>query len=335
MWRRTAEEYELVTREKIALLTETGGLLLGEHDDEGFQEYCTTAHDHNVPHNVLSPDDIRKTFPQFEPGTSYAVYENSGGYMQPEVCIKAHIDLARHRGAELMMNTCIVDVEEQGNGTIRITTNKGVFEAGQAVLSIGAWIQKYLRQEDRKKMTIHQEAQHWFTPSAEKKGLYAQGRFPVFVWEFADGSGLNEIYGAPDIGQGVKIAGGDPPALQGIHEFRHEVIAADIENIRGLIADRFPDLRNAPMRSGHVCRFLCTPNGDFVIDRAPGSQNLWIVSPCSGKGFKHSAGIGDIVGGHLLEGKTPPIDISHFSYEHALGKHIAKATPDIEVASNS
>jgi len=61
-----------------------------------------------------------------------------------------------------------------------------------------------------------------------------------------------------------------------------------------------------------TCTYTNTPDGHFVIDRHPRHRNIWLVSPCSGHGFKFSSVIGEIVSELALRGFTRQ-DISLFS----------------------
>ena len=44
-----------------------------------------------------------------------------------------------------------------------------------------------------------------------------------------------------------------------------------------------------------TCLYTVTPDSHFLIDRHPRNERILVVSPCSGHGFKHSAGIGEAV----------------------------------------
>ena len=44
-----------------------------------------------------------------------------------------------------------------------------------------------------------------------------------------------------------------------------------------------------------TCLYTVTPDSHFLIDRHPRNERVLVVSPCSGHGFKHSAGIGEAV----------------------------------------
>jgi sarcosine oxidase len=60
------------------------------------------------------------------------------------------------------------------------------------------------------------------------------------------------------------------------------------------------------------CLYTSTADGDFVVDWHPDSEDVLIVSPCSGHGFKHSAAIGEAVAELVTSGESA-IDLEPFS----------------------
>ena len=42
-----------------------------------------------------------------------------------------------------------------------------------------------------------------------------------------------------------------------------------------------------------ACLYTVTPDGGFIVDEVPGVPGAIVASPCSGHGFKHSAGLGE------------------------------------------
>jgi glycine/D-amino acid oxidase-like deaminating enzyme len=49
-----------------------------------------------------------------------------------------------------------------------------------------------------------------------------------------------------------------------------------------------------------VCQYENTWNGDFLIDRHPGLENLWLAGGGSGHGFKHGPAIGEYLSARIL-----------------------------------
>jgi glycine/D-amino acid oxidase-like deaminating enzyme len=61
------------------------------------------------------------------------------------------------------------------------------------------------------------------------------------------------------------------------------------------VEQRFPALRGAPIVETRVCQYENTWNGDFLIDRHPEIENVWLVGGGSGHGFKHGPAVGEYV----------------------------------------
>jgi len=70
-----------------------------------------------------------------------------------------------------------------------------------------------------------------------------------------------------------------------------------VEIVRSYMAARFPDLADAPIVETRVCQYETTPDSQFIIDRHPDFDNVWIVGGGSGHGFKH----GPVIGRYVVE----------------------------------
>ncbi len=70
--------------------------------------------------------------------------------------------------------------------------------------------------------------------------------------------------------------------------------------MRQFLGDRFPALRNAPLNETRVCQYENTSNGDFLIDRHPHFDNVWLVGGGSGHGFKHGPAVGEYAAAMVL-----------------------------------
>jgi glycine/D-amino acid oxidase-like deaminating enzyme len=112
-----------------------------------------------------------------------------------------------------------------------------------------------------------------------------------------------EMYGVPDLEQrGFKV-GLDrhgPPFDPDTDERMPTptVLAA----VRAYLAQRFPALQHAPLLEARVCQYENTSHGDFLIDRHPDFDNVWLVGGGSGHGFKHGPALGEYVAARILNG---------------------------------
>jgi glycine/D-amino acid oxidase-like deaminating enzyme len=73
------------------------------------------------------------------------------------------------------------------------------------------------------------------------------------------------------------------------------VSEASVKEIRKYLAYRFPGMKNAPLLESRVCQYENTKDENFVIDRHPHNQNVWMVGGGSGHGFKHGPALGEMV----------------------------------------
>ena len=77
-----------------------------------------------------------------------------------------------------------------------------------------------------------------------------------------------------------------------------------VEEAREFLGQRFPALRGAPLTESRVCQYENTSSGDFLIDRHPDRDHVWLVGGGSGHGFKHGPAVGEYVCDCVLRGAT-------------------------------
>jgi glycine/D-amino acid oxidase-like deaminating enzyme len=123
-------------------------------------------------------------------------------------------------------------------------------------------------------------------------------QMPVWI-DFTDACAA---YGFPDIeSRGCKIAfDRHGPAFDPDSGDR-SVTANAITEAREALASRFPALRDAPLTESRVCQYENTSNGDFLIDRHPEWNNVWLAGGGSGHGFKHGPAVGEYVCAQILK----------------------------------
>jgi sarcosine oxidase len=80
------------------------------------------------------------------------------------------------------------------------------------------------------------------------------------------------------------------------------------------VAPYFPALAGRCPKDPVTCMYTATEGARFLIDRHPEHKNIFVVSPCSGHGFKHSPAIGEVVAQNVL-GEPGKLDISKFSFD--------------------
>jgi sarcosine oxidase len=298
---------ELEQRSGESLMTITGGLMIGPPDGSVVPGSLRSAIEHNLPHGILSPEEVGERFPAFRLDKGLlAVLDERAGFLDPEACTNAHLRLAQESGAAVRFNEPLVDWNLSGD-RVRVTTESGAYTADRLVLSAGVW-NRALVPDLELPLTIERQAVFWFDPPADAS-FYEQARFPIYAYEYRPG---NICYGFPRLPRGVKASvmhSGQIAPHPG--EVDRTVEESEVEPLRAALRRILPALAESPVRESDVCLFTNTPDHDFIIDFHPFFPQVLISSPCSGHGFKFASAIGEIQADLLTKGKTN-FDLSPF-----------------------
>ena len=309
IWRELEQEtgVELLVQSGVLILASGSGTAVVHGKDDFVRRTIAVAERCGIPHDVLHAEAVMRRFPQFRlNGDEIGYYEPGGGYVRPEACVDAQLTLAKRRGATVRTGTQATRIERDGSGVCVTTQGGDRFYAAEAVLAAGAWSAGLLGGVLAPRLTVTRQALHWFEPVVASE--FAPGRFPAFIW--LHGDGLEDgFYGfpIPPGTQGVKLGAEqyssttpDPDTL------RRDVGAEEAQaTFHDHIDGRILGLRPHPLRSA-TCLYTCTPDGDFLIARAPENDRVLLVSACSGHGFKHSAGLGEAMAELLVAAEAAP-----------------------------
>jgi sarcosine oxidase len=261
---------------------------------------------HGLRHELLTAEQVMERFPAFRLPPQYvAVLQPDGGLLDAEQSIHAILALAKDTGAEIRTGERIHAIEHAAGG-LRVVTDRETLGAGAAIVTVGPWI-KSLLPDLPAPLRVTRQVMAWFAPS--EPALFPSGRCPVFLIESRHGV----HYGFPPDRDGrIKVAK---------HHHRDEIVDPDAHDravstadealIRAALADHLP-AANGRLVGAKTCLYTVTPDGDFLIDRLPGFEQVIVASPCSGHGFKFAPVVGEILADLATEGTTRH-DIARFS----------------------
>jgi sarcosine oxidase len=195
-----------------------------------------------------------------------------------------------------------------------ITTTTGDrISAANYVFACGPWLPKIFPDllADRIHLT-RQEVFFFGTPAGDCR--FAAPALPTWI-DFKD-----EAYGLPDLeGRGIKIAIDRHGPPFDPDSGNRVVTDEGLAEVRQRLALRLPGLKDAPVTETRVCQYENTSNGDFLIDRHPQFDNVWLVGGGSGHGFKHGPVVGEYVAARVegsKEGIEPRFSLATKASEH-------------------
>jgi sarcosine oxidase len=312
---------ELEAETGARLLTQNGGLIL---ESSGARHTLHNRHDfldrtiacavrYSIEHEVLDAGPIAARFPQFSlVGDERGYYEPGAGFVRPEACVAAQLDVARRLGAGVRCDERVLSLRRDGAG-IEVHTDAAVHAADRVALCAGPWLLDFLSPDARTPFAVHRQILAWYALRPDAVD-HTPAAMPVFIWGLGDGRGF---YGFP------AIDGADGGLKAATEHFGSTTNAdtaspdVDPDEPRAVYDDllgaRLPGITSRVLRAVR-CLYTVTPDGDFVVDWHPDIEGVLLVSPCSGHGFKHSAGLGESVARWLISGERPS-GLSHFSLD--------------------
>lgn len=283
-----------------SLMTITGGLMIGPPEGTVVRGTLRSAVEHDLPHEILGPVAVRDRYPAFSLAEGLtAVLDPRAGFLDPEACNKAHIELALRARAEARFHEPVRDWIPDGNG-VRVTTASATYTADRLVLTGGPWNRELLP-DLVLPLAIERQVVFWLEPGTNAED-YEMDRLPIYAYEYRPG---NICYGFPRLARGVKASVmHDGENVVHPDDVRRTVNESEIDPLRAALRPILPGLAAAQVRESSVCLFTNTPDHDFIIDFHPRSPKVLISSPCSGHGFKFASAIGEIQAELLVNGKA-------------------------------
>jgi sarcosine oxidase len=297
--------HELEASRHQQLLTICGGVMIGDPSGPLVAGARESARQHGLPVEEWSSAEISTRVSAIRPGAGMiGLFEPRAGVVSPERGVAAMLEEARTLGADLRFDTPAMAVEAGGGSVTVQTQASDPVPARVAVYAAGGWLPALLP-DLALPLTIERAVQYWFQPAADDR--FAPSRFPVFLLETPDDRFL---YGLPDQGNGLKLAEHHGGRVSARDDVDRRVDADEAHRFRAFVETYLPTLPEGPVES-EVCTYTNTPDGHFILDRHPAHANVFLVSACSGHGFKFAPAIGELVA-DTMTGRERRVDASFF-----------------------
>jgi monomeric sarcosine oxidase len=247
----------------------------------------------------LSNAELRHRYPQvcFD-DDAWGILEPESGVLMARRAVHAVVKQARQMGVDHRILAA-----EPPAGSARLETLKDSegnhIHARTYVFACGPWLSKIFPGVLGNRIFVSRQEVFFFgTPRGD-----AQFESPAMPTWLAL---RDEFYGIPSLeARGFKVAHDrhgppvDPDTQSRVPTPENLSVAKEF------LARRFPALTNAPLVEARVCQYENTSNGDFLVDKHPDFENVWLVGGGSGHGFKHGPSLGEYVAACIIEGGAP------------------------------
>lgn len=269
------------------------GALWFAYREDGFEAASfATLTDLGIPVERLTPAEVGARWPQLAPGSiTFAVYEPEAGLLMARRGVAAVARRFSDEGGRFEL-AWAKPGRVEGRRLLEVDTGDGRrIAGGQFIFAAGPWLPRLFPDLLGDLIRVTKQDVMFVGPSAGD-GRFAAEWLPC--WLDYDAA----FYGIPAVdGRGMKLA---PDRYGPVFDPSHGERIVDPESVRlarRYLATRFPDLADAPVVETRVCQYETTPDTQFILDRHPDLDNVWIAGGGSGHAFKH----GPVIGRYLVE----------------------------------
>jgi glycine/D-amino acid oxidase-like deaminating enzyme len=305
LWREHEERW------KCNLYRKTGALWLAHAEDEYEKASLSVLRDVGLEFEKWSVEEAAKHFPQFHfENVSWVLYEYDAGYLLARrACQKVWEGFLAEGGEYRQLSVKPGRIQ---NGILSglCLSDGSILDADRYVFACGPWMGKLFPDVvgDRVR-SLRQEVFYFGAPAGDDR--FHEDAIPVWI-----DNGKRRMYGIPgNEWRGFKVAEDARGTPFDPTTGDRSPSAAALESAKKYLRFRFPELAEAPLLESRVCQYEESPDSDFIMDRHPEAENVWIVGGGSGHGFKHGPAIGELTSRTVLEKQPvePTFALSRFS----------------------
>jgi sarcosine oxidase len=285
------------------LVSQSGCLSVGPPDSRPVRGTVSAAAAAGLPVAELSHSELVARQPQYAglAPTDVAVWDPGAGICYPERNIRAQTAAAERLGADVYPHTMVTGIEAGRDG-VTVHTPTVDMRAAQVVVAAGAWLGSLVPELS---LAPRRTPQYWFRPRDPESKEFTLDRFPAFIWERHDGAGLWGHGSADDHGIkiGLEPAFSDRTAIDPEEMDRYIHLDTDVDELTSQVALALPGLEPRPAKV-IPCLITDSSDGQFLVGRLPAQPQVVVAGGDSGHGFKHSAGVGELLA-QIVTGQRP------------------------------
>lgn len=269
------------------LFHQTGVLWLAGEDDERLRESMAALKRCGIKHEKMERTALQKCYPQVNfDAVERGLLEPESGVLMARRAVACVVRDAAKQGVGLEIAQIVPPHAKKKLESIEAAGGKRI-SAGQFVFACGPWLGKVFPELLGPRIfPTRQEVFFFGTPPGDAR--FSPPALPTWLFH------MDEVYGMPDIeSRGLKVAL-DTHGMRIDPDTQSRMASWEITDwARRYVARRFPALKDAPIVETRVCQYENTSNGDFLIDRHPELNNVWLAGGGSGHGFKHGPAFGE------------------------------------------
>jgi glycine/D-amino acid oxidase-like deaminating enzyme len=246
------------------------------------------------PYEILTRDELTKRWPQIATEDSPEVvgfYQPRGGTLKAHASCVAVASAFQKKGGRFVLAKASLAPNSKGNLQSVTLSSGETVSAGTFVFAAGPWLLTMFPELLNKKLLVAKSGHGMIGLPPSQGRDYS---YPILP---NTNSMLPNVDG---LGLAVMMRVGTTPVDPDTHDrVPTEEVKADV---LARTAQWFPSLKGQPFINAHVCQLDSTVDANFIIDKHPAFDNVWLAGGGSDHGFKFGPVTGDYVA-HRVVGR--------------------------------
>jgi sarcosine oxidase len=292
-------ELDARTGSALPLWHACGVLWLAPADDPYTTDTLSTLQAGGYAIEVLDEAATRSRYPQLGvDGAGLFMLEPQAGVIMARRSVQVLAAELSRRGVAVRTGRALKPSTAGRASSVRLIDGTEL-RAEQFVFACGAWLPVVFPDVIGSSITATRQVVMYFgTPAGDER--FGGSQTPALI-DFASG-----LYAVPSLeNRGVKV-GIDAHGPRFDPDTGERIIDSEsVGQARAWLARRMPALGDAPIIESRVCQYENTASGDFLIDRHPNYDNVWVAGGGSGHGFKHGPAVGEYLTRLIATNATP------------------------------
>ena len=272
----------------------TGDLILREEMVPYIEETAANWDILGVPYEFLTPEEVNYRWPwiRFE-GLGVGLFEPGAGVVRARRAIESVAQVFLQEGGSFTLGRAAMG-ERAGTQlqTITLDPNDPI-SSSTFIFACGPWFPKVFPELMGSRLRIPMGHVFYFAvPPGDDRWVYPN--MPSY--------GVPGVTGWPALGRdhrGFRVRTGGRPAEdpdlseRWLDEEYHD-------QPRQVLERHFPDLVGAPINETRACHYEFSVNRNFIIDKHPDFENVWLAGGGSSEAFKSGPVIGEYIARRVL-----------------------------------
>jgi sarcosine oxidase len=278
----------LWTKLGARLWADTGALCLSTAEGDWTDRSRSSLDRIGAKYELLDRTEIERRFPVLHaPDARFGLWTRPGGVLFADRIVEALAWRCAEQGVRMLPNVEIValDPPRAKDGT--------VFDVDLTVVCAGAWLGELVPDMAARAIPVRQIVAY-VTPTASMAALW---RGMPAMLDLGGPQGPRGMFLAPDVeGRGLKL--GCTLQTRNVERAGTAYDPHEGQAVLGAYKDRFVDWGGYRLAKSVLCHWTRSPEDKFIFERRGAN---WIVSACSGHGFKFGALTGERAGDAIAE----------------------------------